>query len=199
MPRRPTASRTRTDWIDAALDALAAGGIAAVRVEAIARSIGVTKGSFYWHFADRPALVVAMRETWRDRVLDELRAVEPTGPARAQLERMLVAVASSAWRDHELGLRHHARFDEATRAEVARVDAERTTRLATLFGYLGFDAVDAARRCRVALSALAASPPEGDVGALVEDLVHTLAEAPRSAKDTTSPGKEKKQQLSLFG
>ena len=197
MPRRPTASRTRTDWIDAALDALASGGIGAVRVEAIARSIGVTKGSFYWHFADRPALVVAMRETWRDRVLDELRAVEPTGPVRAQVERLLGAIAGSGWRDHELGLRHHGRFDEATRAEVARVDTDRMAHLTSLFKFLGFDEADARSRCRVALAALAGMPPDGDVGALVDDLVQTLAEVPKPSKDTAA-AKKKKDQLSLF-
>jgi AcrR family transcriptional regulator len=51
----------REDWIAAGLAALAGGGAAAFRVERVAREMGVTKGSFYWHFRDRAA--------WRDAVL----------------------------------------------------------------------------------------------------------------------------------
>ena len=47
-------------WIAAAFDALAEGGIDAVRVEPLAKALGITKGSFYWHFADRRALLDAM-------------------------------------------------------------------------------------------------------------------------------------------
>ncbi len=49
-------------WIAAAFDALAEGGIDAVRVEPLATALGITKGSFYWHFADRRALLDAMLE-----------------------------------------------------------------------------------------------------------------------------------------
>jgi AcrR family transcriptional regulator len=48
--------RSREDWIRAAGRRLAQGGAAAVAVEALARDLGVTKGSFYWHFRDRAAL-----------------------------------------------------------------------------------------------------------------------------------------------
>ena len=47
----------RTSWIDEGLRALAAGGPEAVRIEPLARALGVTKGGFYWHFADRRALL----------------------------------------------------------------------------------------------------------------------------------------------
>ena len=58
---------TRLDaaaWIAAAFDALADGGIDAVRVEPLAKALGITKGSFYWHFADRRALLDAMLDAW---------------------------------------------------------------------------------------------------------------------------------------
>src|ERR687896_202028 len=51
-------------WIDEALRALAAGGPDAVRVEALARALGVAKGGFYKHFDDRPAPVEEMLDTW---------------------------------------------------------------------------------------------------------------------------------------
>jgi AcrR family transcriptional regulator len=55
------------DWEAAALDALAEDGLAAVAVEPLARRLGVTKGSFYWHFADREALLAAALSHWEKR------------------------------------------------------------------------------------------------------------------------------------
>ena len=52
------------DWALAALDVIAESGLAAVAVEPLARRLGVTKGSFYWHFPSREALLVAALERW---------------------------------------------------------------------------------------------------------------------------------------
>jgi len=52
------------DWAQAALDLIAEQGVASVAVEPLARRLGVTKGSFYWHFPSRDALLVAALERW---------------------------------------------------------------------------------------------------------------------------------------
>src|SRR3546814_2778554 len=52
------------DWAQAALDLIAENGVAAVAVEPLARRLGVTKGSFYWHFPSRDALLQAALERW---------------------------------------------------------------------------------------------------------------------------------------
>ena len=52
------------DWAQAALDLIAEQGVAAVAVEPLARRLGVTKGSFYWHFPSRDALLQAALERW---------------------------------------------------------------------------------------------------------------------------------------
>src|SRR3954447_4559979 len=52
------------DWAVAALAALAEGGRAAVAVEPLATRLGTTKGSAYWHFANRDALLAATLERW---------------------------------------------------------------------------------------------------------------------------------------
>ena len=57
---QPTTNLDATAWIEAAFDALADGGIEAVRVDPLAKRLGVTRGSFYWHFTDRAALHQAM-------------------------------------------------------------------------------------------------------------------------------------------
>lgn len=54
----------RDDWTRAALELLAAEGVGAVKVEALARGLGITKGSFYWHFRDRAELIEAALELW---------------------------------------------------------------------------------------------------------------------------------------
>jgi AcrR family transcriptional regulator len=63
----PTRRLDRGRWIDAALAAIESGGPDAVAVGPLARGLGVTKGSFYWHFADRRELLRAALETWLRR------------------------------------------------------------------------------------------------------------------------------------
>jgi AcrR family transcriptional regulator len=65
--RKPTRPLDRARWIDAALAAIETGGPDAVAVGPLARSLGVTKGSFYWHFADRQELLRAALGTWLTR------------------------------------------------------------------------------------------------------------------------------------
>src|SRR5215207_10401271 len=80
----------RSSWIDHGLRALSAGGPDAVRVEPLARALGVTKGGFYWHFDDRDGLLAAMLDTWERTVVDEVvDRVEGDGvDARARLRRL---------------------------------------------------------------------------------------------------------------
>ncbi len=64
MAKGRTARLTADDWAQAALEAIAEGGLDAVAVEPLAVRLGTTKGSFYWHFANRNALIVAALEAW---------------------------------------------------------------------------------------------------------------------------------------
>ena len=71
---------TRQDWIDAALDAMAGGDVRSVAVDRLAKALGATRGSFYWHFADRDALVTAALEHWEHEhttaLIPDLDAIE---------------------------------------------------------------------------------------------------------------------------
>jgi AcrR family transcriptional regulator len=81
------------DWTAAALEALARGGLAAVAVEPIAKALGTTKGSFYWHFADRDALVAAALARWERRDTDLVIAtVEESEDVAARLRTLLELV-----------------------------------------------------------------------------------------------------------
>ena len=67
----------REKWVEQGLRALAQGGVDAVRVEILAKALGVTKGGFYGYFADRDALLTEMLDTWeRDSVKAVLDRIE---------------------------------------------------------------------------------------------------------------------------
>lgn len=138
--RGPGAAR----WIAAALDALAEGGIAQVRVELLARRLKVTKGSFYWHFADRAALLSAMAAEWRDGRAAAIR--EQAGgadqPPLVRLERLLdlyLANGNPKGLRIELAMRDWARREPPAAKAVAAVDAARLDAVGGLFRAMGLE------------------------------------------------------------
>jgi AcrR family transcriptional regulator len=87
------------DWAQGALDMIAEQGVAAVAVEPLARRLGVTKGSFYWHFPSREALLRAALERWetieQEQVFGSLEAVSDPRQRLAELFRMVAHEAKS--------------------------------------------------------------------------------------------------------
>ena len=63
---------TPEGWIAAATDVLIDRGIDALRVDVLAKALDVTRGSFYWHFKDREALLVAVLNAWRDAATEQV-------------------------------------------------------------------------------------------------------------------------------
>ncbi|MCM6778372.1 TetR/AcrR family transcriptional regulator [Nocardia sp. CDC159] len=116
----------RRTWIEQGLRTLAASGVDAVRVEVLAKALGVTKGGFYGYFADRDALLEAMLDTWERESIDEvLDRVESEDDPRA---RILLASQLPGW-DRllaiDLAIRDWARRDESVAARLRRVDDRR--------------------------------------------------------------------------
>ncbi len=96
-------SLTAEDWVRAALRALAKGGVGAVAVEPLAQQLGVTKGSFYWHFPTRDALLSAALEHWEKESTEAvIVAVDTIADPRDRLMRLGAAVVggapASTWR-----------------------------------------------------------------------------------------------------
>src|SRR6187551_2022206 len=86
----------RSSWIEEGLRALAGGGPDAVRIELLARALGVTRGGFYWHFDDRRALLEEILDTWeRISVDDVIERVETEGGDPTAKLRRLSALAGS--------------------------------------------------------------------------------------------------------
>ena len=143
--------RNGGDWIRAAARRLAAGGIAAVAVETLARDLAVTKGSFYWHFRDRAALLAALLADWAAHATEPLlRRLEGAGTApRDRLARLAATVAGEGAGALDPAIRAWARHDPAAAAAVRRVDAGRLAFIAGEFRALGFAPADAATRARL--------------------------------------------------
>jgi AcrR family transcriptional regulator len=138
------------DWVGAAVEALVGGGVPAVAVEPIATRLGATKGSFYWHFANRDALLEAALRQWERTDTDEVIAlVEDEPDPRARLHRLLtVAVGGSAGHPGgQVELALLASADHPVVAPVlARVTERRLDYLQRLFAELGLPPAEARRR-----------------------------------------------------
>lgn len=145
------ASLTAAHWIAAAAAALAEGGIDAVRVEPLAARLRVTKGSFYWHFADRDALLAAVLLSWeRETTLAVIERMETTLPDADARMRGLFRVASHNDRNRiEAAIRAWAQTGGQAAAAVRRVDARREAYVGKLLRALGLDPAAAKSRARL--------------------------------------------------
>lgn len=127
----------RDRWIEQGLEALAAGGPDAVRVEVLAKDLGVTKGGFYGSFADRDALLEAMLDTWERESTDEVldRIQREGGDARTQLQRAgVLTFSDDRLLPIDLAVRDWARRDEAVAERLRRVDNRRMALLRDTIG-----------------------------------------------------------------
>jgi AcrR family transcriptional regulator len=141
-------------WALAALDVIAEQGLAAVAVEPLARRLGVTKGSFYWHFPSREALLVAALERWekseQEQVFGKMEAVPDP---RARLRALFQVVA------HEI--KPHIIYSELLKAldhpvvkpVLGRVSKRRLDYLTASFRQAGLSRLDAQNRARLAYAA----------------------------------------------
>ena len=144
----------RSRWIEEGLRALAAGGPDAVRVEALAHALGVTKGGFYGHFADRGALLEEMLDSWERKATDEVleRVERKGGDVRARLRRAGALTFSGELLPIDLAIRDWARRDPAVAERLRRVDNRRMEYLRVLFGALCPDEEEVEARSVLAFS-----------------------------------------------
>ncbi|MCY1136377.1 chorismate mutase [Actinoplanes sp. Pm04-4] len=127
----------RESWIEQGLKALATGGPDAVRVEALAKQLGVTKGGFYGSFADRDALLTAMLETWERESTDDVaaRVAEKGGDLVTRTKRAgVLTFSTDRLLPIDLAVRDWARRDEAVAERLRRVDNRRMTLLRESIG-----------------------------------------------------------------
>ena len=147
----------RSRWIGAGLDALATGGPEAVRVEPLAQALGVTKGSFYWHFDDRGALLEALLDAWEhtlvDEVIDQVEA--DGGDARSKLRHLFDLAGAGETRGllrAELAIRDWSRRHDGVGDRLRRVDNRRMEYMRGLFSEFCPDPDEVEARCLVAMA-----------------------------------------------
>ena len=140
-------------WVRAATDLLATGGVAAVAIEPLAARLGATKGSFYWHFTNRDALLAAVLAAWVDHHTDAvIREVEQEPDARLRLRRLFTAVMTAADRTVELRLLA-ATDDPQIASALATVTERRIGFVADCFAALGLDRTPARQHAVLAYTA----------------------------------------------
>ena len=135
-------------WIEAGLKEIARTGVEGVRVEVLAKNLGVTKGGFYRRFRDRAALLGGMLQNWSGgRIAAIEKQTSLDGATARERLRALIALYSERMNTEgmavELAIRQWARSDEAAAAAVAGVDAARLKNVAHLYRAIGLPAEEA--------------------------------------------------------
>lgn len=151
-PDAARATLTPEVWVDAATEVLVDQGIDHVRVDVLAGQLGVTRGSFYWHFRDREDLLRRVLQAWSERTTEQLtrRLASASSDPQAQL-RDVVSLpfrgrAAARAARIELAIRAWARRDETARLAVDAADAARIAYHAQVFASLGFATEEARMR-----------------------------------------------------
>ncbi len=150
MPRADTL--TPDTWIAAATEVLIDRGIDAVRVDVLAKALEVTRGSFYWHFKDREALLVAVLHAWLDGATEQV--IERFEGQQADPQALIGELISLPFRGRsaqraarvELAIRAWARRDALARQAVDEVDARRLSYISQCFSALGYAIAEARAR-----------------------------------------------------
>lgn len=150
----PRRRLTRADWVTAALTAIGEGGVAAVAVEPLAARLGTTKGSFYWHFPNREALLEAALAAWEEATTTTvLAAVEQsTSDPVAQLEMLIARVIDNVERDPVEPALVASATHPIVGPALTRVTQHRIEGTVRIFTRMGLKGAEARRRALVAYS-----------------------------------------------
>ena len=147
-------SLTPSDWEQAALELIAEKGLSGLAVEPLARRLGITKGSFYWHFPNRDELLDAALQRWESQ--DQANLQRALSADQQPAERL----ATFVWATTRQTLTHRiyaalcaAPEDPRVRPVLARVSQRRLTYLSNAFAEMGLSRVAAGQRARLVYTA----------------------------------------------
>jgi AcrR family transcriptional regulator len=140
---------SRDDWLAAALEVLKSEGVGNVSIVRIARDLGVTSGSFYWHFEDRNELLQSLLDFWvRAQTETVFEKVDRADPSERLLKLMEILTLGEEAR-YEVAVRAWAGFDKMAAEVVRRTDKRRIEFLRSIFHELGFSGIEAEMRARL--------------------------------------------------
>lgn len=143
---------TRGEWLAVAIRIFIDEGVDAVRITRLAGELAVTRGSFYWHFADRDDLISAIVEFWaRKNTAAVVSAVDSIEDLSAGILALFDTWIDPAVFDPrlDLAIREWARRDTAIHKAVERADTRRIAAISALYSRCGYDTEDAFIRARV--------------------------------------------------
>jgi AcrR family transcriptional regulator len=141
----------RETWIVGAREALVAGGIASVKVAPLAQTLGLTTGSFYWHFKDRGDLLDALLQHWASTNTEAMReacAIKDPDKAIDALVEMWIT-EDGFCSAYDSAVRDWARVSETVDQAVRKIDRERIAMIEGIFRRFGYDRPRANVRARV--------------------------------------------------
>ena len=142
---------TKKDWIKVGFEILINEGINNVKVETMARKLGVTKGGFYGYFPNREAFLLTMLKDWEERHSSEIFDLinNLTGNLSDKLQKLLYAIDDNKYDDIELSIYHWAAYDSRAKEVLMRVVRERLEFCANLFLEGGFTQKEAEKRANI--------------------------------------------------
>jgi AcrR family transcriptional regulator len=158
------------DWLQAGYAILAAEGMKALKIDRLCDRLGVTKGSFYWHFDGMPSYRTALVQAWGELRDEDRRHIDEMGdiPPRERLSKMMASLVSPRHWTLERAMREWARSDESVAASVRAADRRLLRAVRQAFLDYGFDREDADLRADATFAAgigflhlSGASPDEG--------------------------------------
>ncbi len=155
MGRKKSGQRlSREDWLENALTVLSQEGRAGLRIQGLSAALGVSRGSFYWHFEDRHDFIRALLEYW----YEEYSAGAPAaverdgGSAEERLARLMRLVHDQDLTRHDLTVRSLASLDSQFSRTVRKADRFRLEFIESLFMGMGFTGDDIKIRARTCLA-----------------------------------------------
>jgi AcrR family transcriptional regulator len=151
---------SREAWLAQALDVLARHGNAKLRVETIAAALGVTTGSFYWHFKNRDEFLESLVRYWgtnfTDPVIEQVSSLD--GDARQRLIALTDLVMRGDYARFDVSVRAWAAQEPAIGPVVAETDAKRLGIVRSLLAELGFAGTELEMRARTCIAYLSLDP-----------------------------------------
>ncbi|WP_024442179.1 MULTISPECIES: TetR/AcrR family transcriptional regulator [unclassified Mycobacterium] len=170
------------DWVQAGFRILAEDGLKALTIDRLCKRLGVTKGSFYWHFADMKAYRQGLVDTWatvRDSERGDFDALSEL-PPRERLSRMMTALVGPAHWMLERAMREWARSEDSVAAAVRSSDRRVLQAVRQVFLDDGFDADEAEMRANATFAAgigflhLAGSAPSSSAAGRREQFLDVM-------------------------
>ncbi len=178
---------TKRDWLQAGFRALTQYGPSALKAEPLAKSLKVSKGSFYWHFKDIADFKAAMIQHWQQSATADIISQIKAGTSKPELQLRALIAASTALPHSNYGgpasesaIRDWARYEATIAKTITEIDQKRLAFTASLFEKYGQKKTQAHQSARLLYSALIGldtlhvsglSKPENDLLALLEMLL----------------------------